>query len=168
MMSPVESVLAGAALTEGIEEVPPGSNRGRAVELCQRATGNEPGAPWCASWVARVGATMLAERWPLPRTASCDRLLEFARAKNLLREAPLPGDVFLVLKSDADAVHTGLVTQVYGGGRDGFATIEGNTATDGGREGTGVYRRIRGTHADRARYAFVRWTAALTIAGVAA
>lgn len=164
-MKPVELVLLALPLTDGIDEVP--SNRGRAVALMQRVTGGSPGDPWCADYVAYVGSTVLGARWPLRLTGSCDELLADARMKGLVRETPQPGDLFLVMKSATDAVHTGFVTSVFGPAlRDGFRTAEGNTNDGGGREGTGTYRRTRGTVADTARYVFVRWADAPSVYGV--
>lgn len=154
-LSPVELVLRATAVTEGIEEVG-GANRGRAVERIQKRTGNRAGDAWCASYVADVGSAMLREQWPLPRTASCDHLLEHARKRGMLSPQPLPGAVFLVMKTPTDAIHTGFVTELL---EDGFATIEGNTNPAGGREGYGVFRRKRGHRDDRAKYAFIHWWA---------
>lgn len=150
----VSMILAGAGLLEGVTEQG-GPNRGPAVERILASTGNPPGDPWCASYVYRVGSAMMGAAWPLPRTASCDVLLEHARKRGLLREEPRPGDVFLVMKHDHDAIHTGFVTGWEGAA---FTTLEGNTNPNGGREGYGVFRRRRGGPSDRTRYQFIRWT----------
>ena len=164
----VPVVLAGAELTDGIQEVG-GANRGRAVQIIQAETGNGPGDPWCASYVVRVLRRMLAALGlasPVVRSASCDALLEDALRDGTLVPGGAPpeaGDVFLVMRagSSTDATHCGFVTKVFAGGRDGFDTIEGNTNAEGAREGTMVRKRVRGTVADTARYRFVRWRAAL-------
>lgn len=159
----IAAVLAASACAEGAEEVG-GANAGRFVERVQARTGNRRGDPWCASWVFDVGermATALGYVWPLPRTASCDALLRAARARGLLRAVPTAGDVFLVLRTDTDAIHTGFVVSVPAGQGHGFVTREGNTNPTGGREGYGVFRRQRGHSADRTRYAFIHWPAAL-------
>lgn len=164
-MKPVELVLLALPLLDGIDEVP--SNRGRAVELMQKVGGGTAGDPWCADLVSYVGHALLGARWPLPLTGSCDALLRAARMKGLLKETPQPGDVFLRLKSVDDADHAGFVLAVNGPAlRDGFRTLEGNTNDGGGREGTGVYRRTRGTVNDASRYVFVRWADWPGLAGV--
>lgn len=146
-------LLRGLLLTEGIQEVG-GANRGRAVERMLKRVGAKAGDPWCAAYVSDCGKTMLEGQWKLPMTASCDVLLEFARKHNALTDEPEPGAVFLVMKSPNDAIHTGFVTDVN---RELYSTMEGNTNTEGGREGIGVYRRQR-TLAP-GRYKFIRWWA---------
>lgn len=155
----VGAVLAGAGLLEPVREIAGRQNDGYMIRAIQAATGNAPPEKWCASFVAYVGRGILGARWPLPATASCDDLLEFARRHAWLVEAsdgPERGDVFLQLRTAADAIHTGFVTGVDQARR--FRTIEGNTNGGGSSDGDGVYRRTRGGAADRATYAFIRWT----------
>lgn len=116
------------------------ANDGPWVEAIQRVTGNRRGDPWCASFVAFVLGIAYQGKNPLPATASCDRLLEHARARALLVTDPEPGDVFLVMKTPTDAVHTGFVTAVS---PVAVKTIEGNTNNDGSRDGWGVFARER-------------------------
>lgn len=52
-----------------------------------------------------------------------------------------PGMIF-IMDSGGGAGHTGLVERVRGGR---FDSIEGNTGTDGSREGIGVFRRTTRT-----------------------
>ena len=117
-----------------------GANDGPWVEAIQRTTGNKKGDAWCASFVNFVIDISFKDQNPLPCTASCDVLLEFARKHNLLTTDPIPGDVFLVMKTPADATHTGIVAEV---GKDSIKTIEGNTNREGAREGNGVWARNR-------------------------
>lgn len=126
-----------------------GANDGPWVEAIQKITGNKRGDPWCASFVAFVLGIAYNGRPPLPVTASCDVLLEFARKQNRLVKDPEPGDVFLVLKSPDDAVHTGLVSRVT---EQVVGTLEGNTNSGGSRDGWGVFARER----RRAGLAFIR------------
>lgn len=117
-------------------------NDGAWVEAIQRVTGNKKGDAWCASYVSVVLALYYGgpKLNPLPMTASCDVLLEAARARKYLTDTPTAGDVFLVMKSPTDAVHTGFVTEVK---RLSVRTIEGNTNDDGSRDGYGVFERSR-------------------------
>ena len=117
------------------------ANDGPWVEAIQRVTGNKKGDAWCASFVAFVLDISYRGANPLPRTASCDALLEYAKAKGLLTTAPRAGDVFLVMKTPTDAHHTGFCTGPAVAGR--VPTIEGNTNTDGSRDGWGVFARTR-------------------------
>lgn len=113
-------------------------NDGPWVEAIQRVTGNQKGDAWCASFVTFVLDIAYRGQNPLRRTASCDQLLADARAKGWVVDAPQVGDVFLVMRSPTDAIHTGLVRGV---GRQSVATIEGNSNDDGSREGWGVVKR---------------------------
>ena len=183
-VSVVDLVVLGAELMEGILEHG-GPNRGPGVEACQRVTGNKPGDAWCASAVARAGSKFLGKRWPLPLTASCDELLEFARLHGALRTdrkcfewtvaaklaadadraklvvPPRRGMVFLVMRTAKDSLHCGFVRAVKGDGV-AFKTIEGNTNPAGGREGYGMFPRDRGHPSDPAfaagyAYAYIDW-----------
>lgn len=153
-LSVVDLVLRALEITIGIEEVG-GINKGRAVERILKRTGLGPGNPWCAAFVADVGAAMLQQHWPLPKTASCDMLLEFARKKRILSNTPKPGSVFLLMRHQHDAIHTGFVTKVLAKGV--FNTVEGNTNPNGGREGYGVFVRSRGGTKDTSKYTFIDW-----------
>jgi hypothetical protein len=117
-------------------------NDGAWVEAIQRVTGNKKGDAWCASYVSVVLALYYGgpKKTPLPMTASCDVLLEHARKKKWLTHVPQADDVFLVMKSPTDAIHTGFVTSVD---PTGIGTIEGNTNDDGSRDGYGVFERRR-------------------------
>jgi len=126
-----------------------GKNDGPWVEAIQRTTGNKKGDPWCASFVNWVLDIAYRDMNPLPATASCDVLLEYARKNQLLTSAPQPGDVFLVMRTKNDAIHTGIVTEVKA---DTVKTIEGNTNREGAREGNGVWARER----PRAGLLFIR------------
>lgn len=126
-----------------------GANDGPWVEAIQRVTGNRRGDPWCASFVAFVLGMAYRGKNPLPATASCDVLLEWARKGGRLVDEPEPGDVFLVMRTPTDAVHTGFVTRVT---PEVVGTIEGNTGPGGTREGWGVFARER----RRKGLAFVR------------
>jgi len=115
-------------------------NDGPWVEAILRLVGQAKGAPWCAAFVTMVLDIAYRGANPLPRTASCDVLLEAARTRGWLQSAPEVGDLFLVMRRPADAVHVGVVTAVA---PLAVRTIEGNTNTDGSREGWGVCARER-------------------------
>jgi hypothetical protein len=160
----VRVVLAVARLFLWVREATR-KNDGPPVEAIQQSTGNAKGDAWCASFVYFVGRVLngLGSKWPLPRTASCDELLEFARRKNVLRREPQPGLLGLVMRAEHDAIHVYFVTGLTGATH---TTIEGNTNPDGGREGYGVFERERGGIADPTLeaglwYAFIDWPALL-------
>lgn len=158
----IEAVLTQAHAAVGISEEPRGSNDGPALRRFLAGTGFRPGEAWCAYAVQSIGqralgAKLSAGAWPLPATGDCDVLLHFARAHNVLRTTPRRGDVFLVLASDKDAVHTGFVTAAQT--EDAFATIEGNSNGGGSREGWTVAARPERATDPAGRYVcrFVRW-----------
>lgn len=158
-MPAVDAVLAAAALLLPVREIAGQPNHGAMVRAILASVGLAEGNPWCMAFVSYAGHGVLGARWPLPRTGSCDVALEAARAHGLTVTAPARGDLFLIMKSRTDATHVGFVTGVDADGR--FRTLEGNTNAGGGREGDGVYQRVRGGAVDRAAYLFVRWPSAL-------
>lgn len=138
-----------------VRESPPGSNAGRWVEAIQCLGGATKGDPWCACYVSLVLAIAYQGQAPLPYTASCDVLLEHARAKGWLRDKPSVGDVFLVMKNAHDAVHTGIVENVSAAA---FKTWEGNAsdpAKPATREGWGVFQRTRAL--EPGKYLFIHY-----------
>ena len=159
----IEAVLTQAQAAVGICEEPKGSNDGPALRRFLAGTGFRPGEAWCAYAVQSVGQRALGARlsggaWPLPRTGDCDELLTYGRAHGVLRSKPQRGDVFLVLASDSDAVHTGFVATPDADGET-FATIEGNSNGGGSREGWIVAARPERATDPAGRYVcrFVRW-----------
>lgn len=152
-MTDADQILARARMFKFVREV--GANGGRWVEAIQRIGGTSKGQPWCACFVSMVLGIWYDGKPPLPFTASCDVLLETAKAKGCLVTVPAPGDVFLHLKSVVDATHTGFVTAVRA---KEFDTIEGNTNPEGGADGYGVFERD-GPHARKRGkdYAFIRY-----------
>jgi len=159
-MTDAEGVLARARQFLFVREAPGNKNTGRWVEAIQRIGGTSKGQPWCACFVFLVLGIWYDGVPPLSYTASCDELLKEARAKGMLFTDPLPGDIFLLLDSPDDAIHTGLVTE--GITKTRFGTIEGNASDPkqkATREGFGVFER-KVTHAlARKRvpsYVFVR------------
>lgn len=150
----VASVLAVARAEVGVREEPRGSNGGPRVLQYLASVGIRRPAYWCAAFVSWVGREALGDAWPLPMTASCDVLLDFARRHGILVEHnPRPSDVFLVMASPSDATHTGYAAGVT---PDSIATIEGNSNDDGSRNGYEVAARPARARTGRLRY--IRWT----------
>jgi len=151
----IPATLALAGLRLNWHEQPRGSNRGPEVDRINRRAGVPLGSPWCASFVSDcIGETAQTAgvACPIPITASCDVLLEWARKHGRLFGSAQPGDLFLVMASEHDAVHTGFVEAVHTAAGT-LTTIEGNSNSSGGREGFEVVRRTRGLRSLR----FVRW-----------
>lgn len=154
----IARVLQVASGEVGVKEQPLGSNFGPRVGQYLAVTGIRRPAFWCAAWVAWVGQSALGDAWPLPLSASCDVLLDYARRHRCLSSSPSAGDVFLVLASDNDATHTGLVTGINAGGVT-FGTIEGNSNDGGSRNGIEVARRPHRSVDPPGAYrcVFIRW-----------
>jgi hypothetical protein len=146
-----------------------GDNRGQMVEHFLSEVRQPPGQPWCAAFVYHVGYWShydhrdAASSWPLPATASCWELGEFARVRAVLRKEPTAGDVFLLYVSSLKRfAHTGIIVGVQsrqeapGDVIYSCTTVEGNTNADGSREGTMTLRKTRRfslKNGDR----FIRW-----------
>ncbi len=167
-LTPAFVIAAGSGFVGLREEG--GDNRGLMIELFLRGVKQPPGQPWCAAFVHHVGYwshfdyKAAKSSWPLPATASCYLLGLFARHRGILRQAPRPGDVFLLWSPlHVRFAHTGIVAHVVEegktpGGNAWFdcETIEGNTNDDGGRDGWGVLRRKRRFY-PAAGDRFIRW-----------
>jgi hypothetical protein len=160
-------LITTATALVGIQES--GHNRGQMVELMLMEVGQLPGAPWCAAFVHHAGYwshfdhALGKSSWPLPRTASCWELGEFARVRGVRRSTPESGDVFLVHDASLGRfAHTGIIVRVdacLGNGTDVehlCTTIEGNSNEDGAREGVAAVRRTRRFSRDRGDR-FIRW-----------
>lgn len=166
-------LIAAATSFDGLREQG-GNNRGLMVERFLASVGQSAGQPWCAAFVYHVGFwshfdyRSRTSSWPLPATASCWVLGDFAQKRDVLEDEPAEGDVFLVWKpSIARFAHTGIVARVRARGMSpaGHAwfdcdTVEGNSNADGNRDANAVVRRVRRFHrelgggrGDR----FIRW-----------
>jgi hypothetical protein len=151
-----------------------GTNRGQMIDLFLRGVNQPPGEPWCAAFVHHVGywshfaSGVQTSSWPLPPTASCNALAQYAKEQDVLRDDPADGDVFLLWHAPiACFAHTGIVERVRERGKLAGGTkwvdcdtIEGNSDAGDSRDGdgatTGVVRRVRRfypTVGDR----FIRW-----------
>jgi hypothetical protein len=136
-----------------------GDNEGQLVRIFLKKVGLGEGYPWCAAFVSFVGWWGCYDRatgkstWPLKLTAGCKDMGADGKTKGILVSDPKPGDVFLIhYPSKKRFAHTGfLVAKTKDGS---WTTIEGNTNTDGSRNGWKVCVRTRKfKDADR----FLRW-----------
>lgn len=155
-MTPIEALLAEARRYLGVQEHPPGSNRGLEIDYWIRETGLDPqqGLPWCAAYVHQVGRQAIGAAWPVPRTASVNAIANWALGQSVIRDTPAVGDLFLLWHQSLDRfAHVGFVETIPDVRR--FGTLEGNTNPGGSRDGYGVFRRERETGG---RTRFVRWT----------
>lgn len=153
MKASVKSVLQVASKEVGVREV--GDNRGARVQQYQAATTlGGTGWPWCAAFVCwciqQVFGRTTGRKLFTP-SASCDVILAWARKLGILKSTPVAGCAGLVMASKYDATHIFLVESVHPGY---VVTIEGNTNTNGSRNGNGVYRRKRPLSS---KYLYVHW-----------
>lgn len=123
---------------------------------------------------------MFGRAWPVPRTAGCDVILEWAIKHGVLllpqrtqalwaqryptrashwRQmdgAPMHGDLFLTMAHPGDATHVGVVDEARDD--ESFSTGECNANAAGSREGNAITTLPRRNHATDTRvYALVRW-----------
>lgn len=100
---------------------------------------------WCASFVSWVFGQA---GHPQPRTPWSPALFPADR----ITENPVAGSVMGIYFKDLKRIaHCGIVTGLKG---DLVYCVEGNTNVNGGREGDGVFRRIRHL---RSIYRFANW-----------
>ena len=133
----------------GVEEHPRGSNRGPDVDKFLNCANVPPGNPWCMAFVfycVDEAAKRLNMANPLAAIAdkgSCSAVFHWAKAENKLVSSPAPGDIFLCIGGDSGHYHTGFVTGELDANHH-FATLEGNSNTDGSAEGYAVVKRVPG------------------------
>lgn len=145
-----QEALANVGVTEE-----GGNNRGKFVEIYQDATDNEPGSPWCMSFIVfrlldaanDIGAKNLP---PFPRTGYTPTFANWAKKSGLWIENTPSGTaylnagdlVFFYSKKLKRVYHVGIITEVFD---EGVNTVEGNTSKPNGvdADGDGVYKKFR-------------------------
>jgi hypothetical protein len=153
--SPVSSALGAAIVAAtrkevGVSEV----TKNRAPEIAKYweatdyPTGMENREPWCAAfvcWCIRQGIRDYGVNptWALPRTATAFGFDDDWAVDNKLKVVRTPtskdinpGDI-VVFRFSHVGICVGKVNS------DSILTVEGNTNGEGGREGDGVYQKIR-------------------------
>jgi hypothetical protein len=111
-----------------------GKNDGKRVEEYLASVKLKKGNPYCAAFVSWV---YKEAGYDLPRTGWSPALFPAAR----LAKAAAPGNVFgIYFPALKRIAHCGLVVSSRS---DWVSTVEGNTDASGGREGGGVYQRLR-------------------------
>lgn len=143
-------VIAIATAEVGVREVAP--NRGPRVDEYIRSVGLDPARgsfPWCAAfvyWAFAAAARTLGVRNPCPRTASAMKMYQkaplYCRMGALMDPGSFKPGWVAVKNHGFGKGHIWIVTGADF--RDGtMATVEGNTNSEGGREGVEVARRTR-------------------------
>ncbi|MCX2477758.1 peptidoglycan-binding protein [Pedobacter sp. MC2016-15] len=110
------------------------ANDGERVEAYLKTAGLKKGFPYCAAFVSFIYAK---EGFAKPRTAWCPDLFPKSRITGQYLAGNVLGIYFPELKRIA---HVGIIENLRG---DWCSSIEANTNPGGGRNGDGVYRRIR-------------------------
>ena len=128
-----KKILVIAISQIGVREAS-GNNDGVKVEAFLRVTNLPRGNPWCAAFVSWVFKQV---GFVKPRTAWSPALFPLARLTLTPKPADVLGIYSLKLKRIA---HCGLVERRQ---NNWIISIEGNTNTNGSREGDGVYRKWR-------------------------
>ena len=156
-------------LAKGVEETSP--NDSPAIRAYLAEAGIEVPAPWCAAfvnWCARKAADAHGVHSPLedvPLEALVQSYVDYGQRHGWIiddeqADAVKPGDLFCLWYPHLNGGrgrygHIGFVREVpalHDGER--FGTIEGNSNTDGSREGTKVVAKQRPV---TGRTLFLRW-----------
>ncbi len=160
----------------GQTESPKGSNRGEMINKYLRSVGLNPGYAWCQAfvyWCYEEAAKQIGIRNPMPKTAgvydcwnrcAIEVKGQATSVLTMLRESVArqpevlqPGDQFILTFGKLSG-HTGIIERVaIEVGEDPVLhTIEGNSNTDGSREGYAVVRHKRKL-SEKALRGFIRY-----------
>lgn len=126
-----------------------GVNDGTFVRWIDGATDQAPPAPWCASQQAKCGTMLLYHFWPVPTSAECKQLGDWAERRGCLHAEPAFGALGLVWhEKDSRGprfAHVYAVEQPKKDPDGKIGTLEGNTSEKAGlsNEGTGSFRKLR-------------------------
>lgn len=123
----------------GIKEAT-GNNDGEVVEMFLSVAGLGKGYAWCAAFVAychkEVGAV-------IPKSPAWSPSW-FPKANVIDKDTALTGDVFGLYYSELKRIgHVGFIDENWDDKGSTIITVEGNTNSDGVREGDGVHRKRR-------------------------
>lgn len=138
-----------------------GSNDGPQVRKYQDAVLCFTSCAWCnafAWWAIDTACKEIKVNNPVIRTAYVPSTYQWAKQKGIIYDRPKPGDLVIFDDGRTDVppyYHIGIVVK-WAGGND-FTTIEGNTDSQGGGEGDGLYERTRSLMSTYYNCHFVRW-----------
>jgi hypothetical protein len=131
-----------------------GVNDGPLVRLFHRVTGTQAGGAWCAA-LQMFLLFLLGDTNPLDLHAYCPDVAANAKALGILDEKPEVGDLVLfweLVEGVWRFAHMGLVVAVNADST--IDTLEGNTNTDGSRDGWQECKKHRPVHPETR---FVHW-----------
>lgn len=150
-------VVKDAIANIGVEEKPIGSNWGRWIKKYLNSVDINYPAPWCAAFVyyrISTAANKLKITTKFIKTGYVHSIYLWAKKKKYLLDKPIAGCIFLQWNEGLNRyAHTGIVKDVNYT-KNSFTTIEGNSNSDGSREGYCVCSNTRINH--KGRYTFVK------------
>lgn len=116
-----------------------GNNHGEWVRRILSATGLEEGNPYCAATVRFCNLKAGLDLGPKTGAAAVRNWAAWAKSEGRITSSPERGDLGFWLNADGTG-HIFRIVRVVG---PMVQTIEGNTGPDGGRDGDGMYRKLR-------------------------
>lgn len=145
----------------GVEEDAAHTNHGDAIKYQEAAgLGSAGGYPWCQSLVYWCGRDAYGDSNPVPKTGGVLECWREAKAGSLTtidKADATPDNILpgyqMILKEGATTGHTGIVESIDPDGR--LHTIEGNSNTDGSRDGYEVCRQSKRHLTDAALLGFI-------------
>jgi hypothetical protein len=148
----------------GQKEIPHGSNSGPMVNEYLHSVGLDPGYPWCQAlvfWSYNQAALLAGKANPVVRTGGVMNCWNSTVIASKIDSATalkspkliLPG-YQMILDFGGGVGHTGLVESLVG---TTLITIEGNSNTDGSRDGEMVVRQSKRTLNDKTLKGFISY-----------
>jgi hypothetical protein len=145
----LKKVMEKAYSQIGVKENPLGSNGGPEVDRYLASVGLGTGFYWCMAfvyWCFQEGAKELRQANPAVKTGGVLKQWNQSTGRKILSPQAIqnpslikPGHIF-IMDFGGGKGHTGLVFKVEGGN---IRTIEGNSSSDGSRNGIAVVDNIR-------------------------
>lgn len=152
-MTLAEKTLANAKLTVGVKET--SANWSKYIKIYLNFVGLFSPQPWCAAYLVfqvHKAAGQLGIKARIPKTGGCQVIYNWAEKNGYVSTTPTKNSIFLQWHEELNRyAHTGFVQDVKG---TKFRTIEGNSNSDGSREGYEVAENWR-TYVP-GKYVFVR------------
>lgn len=132
-----------------------GENNSPEIREYLKVCGLDEPAPWCAAFVCWGLHYLLGDRCTLPMTASCELLREAAKRRGMIIGVPRYGAIGLLIDTAKNHAHHAFLCTSDRNDDGSVDTCEGNTNTDGSREGIGVFLRQRCGPSDHLAYEFI-------------
>lgn len=121
-----------------------GNNDGPEVRLFQKTIGGAGREPWCMGLVQSALAyaeLLTGVKSPIFATEHCMTCWRETPVIQRVKTSPLKYAIVIWKQEGSDSGHTGVVIETDK--RQWFRSVEGNTGSDGSRDGDGVYYKHR-------------------------